>query len=110
MSKASRDKGIRGELEVRDLLRSWGWDAVRGRQHKGTPESPDVICENFPFHIEVKRVEKLSVHPAVKKVKDEAGNKPAAMFHRKNGSGWLVTLTAEDFLSACSAIIRAKNS
>lgn len=52
----SRAIGISGELEVRDLLRAAGFKAHRGQQHKGTSDSPDVVCPEIAKigHIEAK--------------------------------------------------------
>ena len=44
----SRNKGARGELELARLLRSEGFPATRGQQHRGGPGSPDVLCSSLP--------------------------------------------------------------
>lgn len=54
MGKASRDKGKAGEREFAALLRKHGYNARRGRQYKGTDDSPDVISD-IPAMFEVKR-------------------------------------------------------
>lgn len=59
MSRMSRNKGARGEREFRDLLREHGFEARRGQQFAGGPDSPDVIV-NLPVHFEVKRTECFS--------------------------------------------------
>lgn len=94
----SNNKGKRGELEVASLLKEHGFDARRGQQFKGTPDSPDVV--GLPgHHIEVKRVELLNVSTAFKQAKADAGKLDIPIvFHRKNGEPWLVTLEAKDYL------------
>jgi len=77
MSKMSREKGKRGEREFCELLREHGFDARRGQQFAGGPDSPDVVTD-CPCHFEVKRTESFSpsflaqaeraAHPALQPV------------------------------------------
>ena len=94
----SRSKGKRGELEWRDVIRSRGYEARRGQQFSGSPDSPDVVT-NLPFHFEVKRVEKLSIYKAMQQAKDECGSKPPIVAHRKNGGEWLVIMQGSTFFN-----------
>lgn len=99
MGKMSRDKGKRGELELANLLRLHGYDARRGQQFSGANGDPDVV--GLPgIHIEVKRVEKLNLYQAMEQAKSDAREDEApAVFHRRNGKYWLVTMELEDWLS-----------
>ncbi len=45
----SRQKGARGERQWRDELRAHGFQARRGQQFSGPPESPDVVCDSLPW-------------------------------------------------------------
>ena len=94
----SRSKGKRGELEWRDVIRSHGYEARRGQQFSGNPDSPDVVT-NLPYHFEVKRVERLNIDNAMKQAESECGDKPPVVAHRKNGGQWMVTLLAPDFFN-----------
>ena len=59
----SRAKGARGECQRRDELRANGYRARRGQQLGGSPDSPDVVCDDLPWaHFEVKVVEKLNIY------------------------------------------------
>jgi len=60
----SRAKGGSGEREWANLLKSYGIQARRGQQFKGTKDSPDVETELKHLHFEVKRVEKLNISKA----------------------------------------------
>lgn len=53
----SRRKGVGGELEARDLLRSFGVECHRGRQYSGSSDSPDIriLPPHDWLHLEVKR-------------------------------------------------------
>ncbi len=98
----SRDKGKRGELELRDVLRAHGYEARRGGQqgNGGSADAPDVI-HNIPgIHIEVKRVEAFScLTRAMEQAKKDAGALTPTVFSRTNRSEWLVTVCAKDFFN-----------
>jgi hypothetical protein len=94
----SREKGKRGERQWRDELRANGYDARRGQQFSGSPDSPDVICDQLRWiHFEVKAVEKLNVQDAMDQAKRDAGLKVPVVAHKRNFREWLVTMTAEVF-------------
>ena len=96
--KNSRDKGKRGERQWRDELRANGYEARRGQQFSGSPDSPDVICEELGWaHFEVKFVEHLNLSAAMAQARHDAGGKAAFVAHRKNYWPWLVTMEAERF-------------
>lgn len=96
----SRQKGARGEREWRDQLRDQGYEARRGQQFSGSPDSPDVVCESLPIHWEVKRVQALNVENAMRQAEGDCGeDKLPAVAHRKNGQKWCVTMRAEDFFA-----------
>lgn len=97
----SRAKGCRGELELAHILSLRGFEAKRGRQFKGSPDSPDIECEALaPFHIECKRVEALSLYKAMSQSEKDCGSHqlPIVM-HRKSGQEWLAILKLDDFLA-----------
>lgn len=99
MGRASREKGKRGEREFAEALRDAGWtDARRGRQYRGTEDSPDVV--GLPgVHLEVKRRERLEVEKWCLQVEAEApeGAVPVVAW-RRNRQRWRVSLPLEDFL------------
>jgi Holliday junction resolvase len=98
MSKTSRNKGKRGERELAHLLNDNGFPAKRGQQFAGGSNSPDVISEDFPFHIECKRVERLDLYGAMTQAIGDAGDKPPCVAHRRNNSEWLFTCRLTDLL------------
>ena len=105
--KLSREKGKRGERQWRDELRENGYPARRGQQFSGSPDSPDVICDELPlFHFEVKHVEHLNLTEAMAQARRDCGGPTASagnrgkiplLVHRKNYWPWLVTMDAERF-------------
>ena len=96
----SRQKGARFERAVAQELRNWGYGARRGQQFSGSPDSPDVVSEDFPYQIEAKAVEKLNLDKAYKQAKDDAegSNKPPVVIHKRNRGTLMITLSFEDFM------------
>ena len=102
----SRQKGKRGELAFRDLLRERGYaEARRGQQFAGGPDSPDVVGGPEGFHFEVKFRETHQPWEAMAQA--EAERHPRDMpvvAMKKNGKQWLIVLREIDFfhLLRCS--------
>ena len=94
----SREKGKRGERQWRDELRANGYMARRGQQFSGSPDSPDVICDELGWlHFEVKAVERLNIEDAMDQARRDGGAKTPVVAHRRNFRRWLVTMEAETF-------------
>lgn len=69
----SREKGKRGERQWRDVLRAHGYMARRGQQFAGSPDSPDVVCDELKWaHFEVKNVEHLNVYDGMEQAERDA--------------------------------------
>lgn len=99
----SRNKGARGERELADKLRSFGYEARRGQQFSGANGDPDVV--GLPgIHIECKRVEKLNIDNAIEQsIRDARYGEMPAVFHRKNNKQWLVTMPLIDWIDLFKA-------
>ena len=94
----SKNKGGRGEREFASLCRDEGYaNAQRGQQFQGGIDSPDV--KGLPgVHVEVKRVEKLNIHEAMKQsIRDSAGQALPIVAHRRNHDDWYITMRAVDW-------------
>ena len=98
MSASQQRKGRAGEVELSNILNSYGIPARPGRAMSYGTE-PDVV--GVPgIHVECKRVERLNVSMAMRQaVRDAAvfGGKPT-LFHRRNREGWLVTMRLSDWI------------
>ncbi len=96
--KMSREKGKRGEREVANILKERGYDAKRGVQYQGSPDSPDVV--GLPgAHIEVKRTERFDLYSALEQcIGDSGSGETPVVVHRKNNKDWVAVLRLEDFL------------
>ena len=107
----SKRKGKDGELELAAWLRSQGFDARRGQQFSGTPDSPDIVSD-FPAHIECKVTEALQLRKAVAQAERDSGGKPWVIFHKWNRGPWIAIMPGEqagDWAEAKHAYIPAPN-
>ena len=94
----SRNKGKRGELELANLLKSYGYETRRGVQYSGINGDADVV--GLPgIHIECKYTERLNLQDAYDQSKHDAreGEIPTVM-HRRNHCERLVTLKLDDWI------------
>ena len=93
----SREKGKRGERELARKLNGLGFETRRSVQYCGANGDADVV--GIPgIHIECKRVENLNIHKAMAQaINDAEEGEAPAVFHRKNGGQWLVTMRLDDW-------------
>lgn len=92
IGRASKAKGGRGERELANKLKDYGYETRRGVQYCGRNGAADVI--GLPgIHIECKRVERLNMYDAIDQAKRDCpdGKLPVVM-SRKNNSEWLATM------------------
>lgn len=94
----SRQKGARGERELANLLKTYGYDTRRGQQFSGLNGDADVVGIEG-LHIECKRVEKLNIDDALKQaIRDARDGEMPVVMHRRNKEEWKATLRLDDFL------------
>lgn len=94
----SRAKGARGERELANLLKEYGYECRRGQQFCGANGDADVV--GLPhIHIECKRVEKLNIDKAMQQsMEDSRENEVPVVMHRKDRQRWLVTMTMDEWM------------
>lgn len=94
----SRQKGARGERELANVLKEYGYDTRRGQQYSGANGDADVV--GLPhIHIECKRVEKLNIDKAMQQsMNDARENEVPVVMHRKDRQRWLVTMTMDEWM------------
>lgn len=93
----SRNKGIRGELKLRDYLNSFGESVRRGYVFCG--ESDVVGLQGI--HIECKNSDRLNVRDAMDQAISEAEKRKdglPAVFWKKSRKPWLTIMRTEDFM------------
>lgn len=110
MGKHQRDKGKRGEIKHRDVLRVLGFtEAERGQQRHGGPDSPDVRNGIPGCHPEVKF---YAAHAAVRHLEQAQREAPEGAIPyavlRENGMGlmdevWMIA--ASDVPEFCKRVI-----
>lgn len=97
MSINSKAKGAKGERELANKLKEYGYDCRRGQQYNGL-EGEDVVGLDY-IHIECKRVERLDLYGAIyQSCRDSKKGQIPAVFHRKNHYHWLVTMSLDDWI------------
>ena len=95
----SRDKGCRGERELANKLKEYGFDCRRGQQFCGANGDADVVGLDG-VHIEVKRTERLSLYDALAQAKSDAKDtEMPVVMHRKNNCEWVVVQPLEDWIA-----------
>ena len=95
----SKKKGAKGERELANTLKDYGYNCRRTNQFCGkTGQADDVVGLDY-IHIECKRVEKLNIDTAIEQaVRDTKDDKIPTVFHRKNRKDWLVTMRLDDWI------------
>lgn len=93
----SKNKGKRGELAWCRECKKHGHIVTRSQQYCGTANSADCIGLKG-IHQEIKFVEKLNIHNAMKQsISESANNEIPIIVHKRNRSEWLVTMRASDW-------------
>lgn len=95
----SREKGKRLERELAGLLRSEGFEARRGQQHRGGPGSPDVISPALPgIHFECKGGKQLRLKEFMAQAMAEApGESLPVVAWKEDRCRWVIIMDAEDW-------------
>jgi len=107
----SRAKGKRFEREAaKAITETFGVEARRGIQFKGGDQSPDIITGITGVHFEVKAVEKLNLMEAFEQAKRDAGTNVPIVMHKKNRTGWFLTMRLEDVKSFIESVENAKTT
>ena len=109
MGKKQQRKGAEGERELAAILAGYGFQTERGGSLTyGTV--PDVV--GLPgVHIECKRQEALNLLGAIHQAGADAErfrDGLPAVFHRRNRSPWLVTMTLENWMQLYKAMLRSE--
>lgn len=100
MTKASRERGKRGERQFAKELQDRGLVARRGQQFRGGPDSPDVICESLPdLHFEVKNREQHRPWDwMAESCCDMGPGQIPVVAMKRNRKPWLVVMRLDDFV------------
>ena len=105
MAKAGRSARIKGhtyEREICALLKGLGYSAVTSRsESKRLDDKGGDIVTDFPFHIQAKAVERMSMpaHDLLKTMAEKLTDKPSVLFHKRNNKGTVISMTLETFLT-----------
>lgn len=97
----SCQRGKRIERALRDVLRMAGYcKSIRGQQHSGSPDSPDVICPELPdIFWESKGEQNSKPHQWLgKALSDSGGGKLPVVAWKRNHCDWVAFLYLDDLL------------
>ena len=102
--RSAKAKGRGGQKDVEELIKDHlglGDDHVKSTPSSVTGE--DIWFSKFgratfPFSVEVKRTEKLNIDMAFAQAESNAHGYLPLLVHRKNNTGWKVTLSFVEFL------------
>ena len=98
MAINSNQKGKRGERMLCKALNKHGYECRRSQQFSGANGDADIVGLHG-IYPECKFVEKLNIHNAMKQAEGDAiNNRMPTVFHKKNGTGWLVTCSLESWV------------
>jgi hypothetical protein len=105
VSRASRDKGLKGEREVAGVFEAAGWD-IRGLESSGdwlAFRSHLALVVTRPLdlrlHLEVKRHEVLCIPTWWRQAAAEApAGVPPAVIYRQSRTPWMAVLQLTDLL------------
>ena len=105
--RRSQRKGRSGEIELTNTLQAYSIPAAVGDPvNHGT--TPDVT--GLPgVHVECKRVERLDLYAAMAQSRRDSAKFQdglPAVFHRRNRSGWLVTMDLENWIKLYKGAIK----
>jgi Holliday junction resolvase len=93
----AKQKGKRGELELANTLKKYGFEECRrGQQYSGIGGKDVVGLDHI--HIECKRVEKLNIYNAMEQAERDCQGDIPCVFHRKNNVNWLVTMPLDEWI------------
>jgi|SRR5215471_10652702 len=99
MSRSQRDKGLRGELEVKHVFADAGYP-IRGLDGSG---DNFVLAHGFMLHVETKRRETLKMDAWSHQAESEAppGTIPLVCY-RRSREPWRVSMRLSDLLTILS--------
>jgi Holliday junction resolvase-like predicted endonuclease len=99
-AKRSKRRGAKGELEVAQILRDYGYPNANRNLEQSRDGGCDIINGPAYLHIEVKLTERLDLRAALRQAQDGAGARMVpVVVHRRNNERWLATADFEWLLS-----------
>jgi Holliday junction resolvase len=95
--KSSRTKGATAEREIVGILSEAGYDVHRC-PHSGALSWMKGDIVGTEYVIECKRQEQTRLNDWVTQAREQAGNKPWLLMHRRSRQEWLVTMPLAQWL------------
>lgn len=103
----SCEKGKVAEREASAKLRELGIWAIRGQQHAGGVDSPDLRHGVPGVHFEVKWEEAFRMKAALDQAEHDADGAVPVVLHRSNRRPWVVLVPLDRLLDLSACVINA---
>ncbi len=95
----SKEKGARGERELAEYMRKYGYIARRSQQYCGSNGDADVVGVDG-IHIECKRTQKVSDEAFLKQaIADAKKGEVSVVMYRRNRERWKALLRLDEFMA-----------
>ena len=107
--RSARQKGHTLERDICKLLVQKGFIAVTSRsESKRLDDLGGDIVSDFPFHIQAKFVERMSmpIHELLPAMAKAMIDKPPSVWHKRAHKNIVVSLQLEDFLELCKITLK----
>ena len=98
MGSSEREKGARGEREVRDVFRYHGFDCDRVPNSGGLRLKGDLHGDLPGVHVEVKYQERLRLPAWLRQASSEAGDKMPVVAFRQSRGVWYAVLPLDSLV------------
>lgn len=106
MPNPNRAKGIRYELEIRELFESLGWTCTTSRYSSREKDDAKIdLCSTDPFAIQCKFSDKLNNYHTVLSEMNAEPTEIKLMFHKRTRRGTVVAIELEDFKEILQMLI-----
>ena len=102
--RASRAKGVRGELEVAAIFRAAGFDCDRVPNSGGLRIKGD-LYGNVPVHVEVKRAERMRLPEWLAQAALEANGRCPVVAFRQSGGQWYAALPLTNLVELLTNLV-----
>jgi len=107
--RSARIKGHGLERDICKILNSIGFIAVTSRsESKRLDDKGGDIVSDFPFHIQAKAVERMSmpIHELLPAMAKAMPDKPPSVWHKRANKNIVVSLQLDDFLDLCKITLK----
>jgi len=107
----ARRKGANGEREAAAAwLQATGLLSHRGCQHRGGPDSPDIVTVPGQVHVEVKRRRRIAAMDYLRQAEHDApgGAIPVTLYREDGDTRWVLAVRLDRLVDLAEELVRAR--